>query len=94
MNDLFEDTKAIVIFLLGAIMTLLSWIGRQHLREFSEFKKNSASEIHDLKENSVTREELAKTLTQMREDRFQMHRENREELRYIRQRVDGIADRQ
>jgi Tfp pilus assembly protein PilO len=83
MNELLNDTKAIFIVLLGAFMSLLAWMGRREQKR-----------IDDLKENSVTREELAKTLTQMREDRLQMHRENREELRYIRERVDGIADRQ
>lgn len=64
-------------------MALLTWLGRLQIRR-----------IDDLERNSVTREELSTTLTQMREDRLQMHRENREELRYIRERVDGIADRQ
>lgn len=37
--------------------------------------------------NHVTREELDKTITRM-------HVENRENLEYIRERVDTIADRQ
>lgn len=64
-------------------MALLAWLGKRQIKR-----------IDDLEEDSVTREELSKTLTQMREDRLQMHRENREELKYIRERVDGIADRQ
>jgi hypothetical protein len=83
MNELLSDTKAVLIFLLGAVMTLLSWIGRRQVKR-----------IDDLEETAVTRDELARTLAQMREDRLQMHQENREELRYIRERVDGIADRQ
>ena len=64
-------------------MAVLTWLGRRQI-----------SRIDRLEAASVTREELAKTLAQMREDRLQMHRENREELRYIRERVDGIADRE
>lgn len=64
-------------------MTMMTWFG-----------KRQVSRIDRLEAASVTRDELAKTLAQMREDRLQMHRENREELRYIRERVDGIADRQ
>lgn len=83
MNEFLSDTKAVFLFLLGAFMSLLAWMGRREQKR-----------IDDLKENSVTRKELAETLRQMRDDRIRMHQENREELRYIRERVDGIADRQ
>jgi hypothetical protein len=79
MNELLDDTKSVLLFLMGAVMTLFGWIGKRALNRLDE---------------CVTRDELTKTLSQMREDRLQMHRENREELRYIRERVDGIADRQ
>lgn len=83
MNEILSDVKSIILWLVGALMALLTW-----------FIKRQDKRIEDLERGSVTREELAQTLTQMREDRLQMHRENREELRYIRERVDGIADRQ
>lgn len=83
MNEFFGDAKSIILGLFGALMALGTWLGRREVKR-----------IDDLERNSVTRDELSKTLTQMREDRLQMHRENREELRYIRERVDGIADRQ
>lgn len=83
MSEIFDDAKSIILALFGALMGLMLWFGRREVRRIDELEKHS-----------VTRDELAKTLTQMREDRLQMHRENREELRYIRERVDGIADRQ
>lgn len=83
MNEVFDDVKSVLLFLIGAVMSLLTWIGRRQVNR-----------IDRLESSSVTRDELAKTLAQMREDRKQMHQENREELRYIRERVDGIADRQ
>lgn len=83
MNEFNGDSKSIILWLFGAIMALLTWLGKRQVKR-----------IDDLERTSVSREELAKTLTQMREDRLQMHKENREELRYIRDRVDGIADRQ
>jgi cell division protein FtsB len=83
VNDLFPEAKTVFMWLLGVVMALLAWIGKRQIRR-----------IDDLERQSVTREELSQTLKQMREDRLQMHRENREELRYIRDRVDGIADRQ
>lgn len=83
MNEILDDAKSVVLWLIGALMAVLTWLGRRQI-----------SRIDRLEAASVTREELAKTLAQMREDRLQMHRENREELRYIRERVDGIADRE
>ncbi len=83
MNEIIDDTKSIILCLFGVIMALLTW-----------FAKRQDSRIERLEQRSVTRDELAETLNQMRDARQQMHRENREELRYIRERVDGIADRQ
>lgn len=83
MNELFNDAKSVVLWLLGALMALLTWWG-----------KRQTNRIDDLERESVTRKELAETLTQMREDRWRMHEQNTSELRYIRERVDGIADRQ
>jgi hypothetical protein len=90
MTELLSDAKTVVLWLLGALMAMLTWLGKRQINR-----------IDRLEATSVTREDLAKTLAQMREDRLQMHedrlqmhRENREELRYIRERVDGIADRQ
>lgn len=83
MSEIFADAKSIILSLFGALVGLMLWLGRREVRR-----------IDDLEKQSVTRDELSKTLNQMRDDRLQMHRENREELRYIRERVDGIADRQ
>lgn len=83
MNELIDDTKSILLWLLGGVMALLSWIGRRQVRR-----------IDQLEASSVTREELVRTIAQMRDDRQQMHNENKEEFRYIRNRLDGIADRQ
>lgn len=82
MSELF-DAKSVVLFLFGVLMTIGTWwIKRQDKR------------IDNLEKESVTREELAQTLAQMRDDRWRMHEQNTSELRYIRNRVDGIADRQ
>lgn len=83
MNEIFDDAKSIVLWLFGGVMALLTWLGRREIKR-----------IDTLERESVTRKELAETLTQMREDRWRMHEQNASELRYIRERVDGIADRQ
>lgn len=90
MNDLLNDAKGVLIALIGAVTSLLLWMGRREVQRIDAHSQR----IDALEEQSVRRDELAKTLAQMREDRLQMHRENREELKYIRERVDGIADRQ
>lgn len=82
MNDPF-DWKELAIYLGGVLMTIFGFITK---------RLHERVDKHEI--SHVTRDEFAKTLAQMREDRLQMHRENREELRYIRERVDGIADQQ
>lgn len=83
MNELLSDAKTIILGLVAAGLSLITFFGRRELKR-----------LDTIEEQYVTRDELAETLSQMRDDRMQMHRENREELRYIRERVDGIADRQ
>jgi cell division protein FtsB len=83
MNEIIGDAKSAIIWLLGVVMALLAWLGKRQINR-----------IDSLERESVTRKELAETLTQMREDRQQMHSENKAEFRYIRERVDAIADRQ
>lgn len=64
-------------------MALLAWIG-----------KRLHDRVDQHEREHVTREELTATITQFREDRKLMHEENRENLQYIRERVDTIVDRQ
>lgn len=44
-------------------------------------------------DSMVTREELDKAITQIREERVRMHQENTDALQYIRERVDALVDR-
>jgi hypothetical protein len=83
MNDLLSDTKAIVWWLFGALTAVFTWFLRRQDRR-----------IEKLEAQYVTREELDRNMTQMRQDRLRMHDENRESLQYIRERVDTIIDRQ
>lgn len=83
MSEIFSDAKSVVLWLFGVLMGLMAWLG-----------KRQVTRIDDLEKQGVTREELSEALTQLREDRLCMHNENRDELRYIRNRLDGIADRQ
>lgn len=78
MND-YPDFKSIALWLLTIVMAIFGYLGKR---------------LHERVDNSVSRAELEKTLGEMRDDRLRMHNENREELRYIRDRVDDISDRQ
>lgn len=83
MNELLSDAKTVLLWLFGAIMALLAWFGKRQIKR-----------IDDLERDSVTRKEFAAVMDHSRQDRQRMHDENRAELQYIRERVDGIADRQ
>ena len=45
MNELFPDVRAIALWLLGAIVTILGFFGRRHLKEYDEFKKGAISRV-------------------------------------------------
>lgn len=80
MNEFLNDAKSVILALLGIIVSLLGWHSRRQV-----------ARIDALEANYVTREELKETLKQMREDRQRMHDENREDLHYIRQRLDDMS---
>jgi hypothetical protein len=88
VNELFTPSNAITA-LLGLLVTLLGWVFNRHV-ERTDARLDGLDE--QLKE-SVTRAELDKTITQMREDRLRMHEENREDLHYIRERIDVMSNR-
>lgn len=67
----------------GVAVILFGWIG-----------KRLHDRVDTLEKDSVSREELNETLEQMRSDRERMHKENREDLHYIRGRVDTLIDGQ
>lgn len=43
MNELLPDAKTFVLWLFGLVMTLFTFIGRRHLKEFDELKKNAVT---------------------------------------------------
>lgn len=66
----------------GIAMAALGWLFKRHVNRVDELEKNA-----------VTHTQLGDALKQMREDRLRMHEENREDLAYIRERLDSIVDR-
>lgn len=89
MNELLTP-HSIITALLGLLVTLLGWIFNRHV-ERTDARLDGLDE--SLKE-TVTREELDKTIQQNREDRQRMHEENREDLHYIRARLDAMSRQQ
>jgi hypothetical protein len=74
---------------LTALIAIGAWLFKRHV-----------SRVDQIEEDYVTREELDKTITQlrderedMREDGLRMHQENSKSLQYIRERVDSLVDR-
>lgn len=83
MNELLQDTKAVILGLLALLMGLITFLGKRELKRLAAIEANY-----------VTRHELSETLKVLREDQQRMHAENRADMRYIRARVDTIGDRQ
>lgn len=81
-TDLLADTKAVILWLLGVIVGLLTWSG-----------KRLYSKVEDLEKTAVTKEHFERTIQQMRDDRATMHAENRETARESREMLGRIHDR-
>lgn len=78
MNDPF-DWKELAIYLGGLVMTIIGYFTKR---------------LHEQVGKSVTREELAVVIARIEGGQERRHVENREEFKYIRDRIDSIADRQ
>lgn len=83
MNELLSDAKTVILGLLAAGLSLLTFFGKRQLKR-----------LDTIEDEYVTRDQLSETLQQLRDDRQRMHNENRTDLQYIRERVDSISDRQ
>lgn len=83
MNDLLPDAKTAFMWLLGALVTLLTWLG-----------KGLHSRVTRLERGSITRPEFKTALDEFRQERREMHAENRETLSRIHERVDQLWERE
>lgn len=82
MNELLEP-KAVISWLFAAVVALGAF-----------FLRRMHNHIDDLRKNAVTREELKEVLDRIDKQRETMHAQNREDLHYIRERVDSLVDRE
>lgn len=46
MNDLFADPKAVAIALLGALVAVLTYLGRDALKRLTELERNSVDKSY------------------------------------------------
>lgn len=66
MNDLLTDPKSLALTFLGALMALLTWIGKGALRRIEELEKNAVTRPYvDQKheENRATLSEIKAAVT-------------------------------
>ncbi len=87
MND---DPKSFVALICAALFGIVTFFTRRTVQSWdTRITALEAKQVF-----SVSRDDLAHTLREMRDDRIRMHQENTDQLRYIRERVDSIIDRQ
>lgn len=77
MNEVSDLLKTGLFFLAALVVGFVGWFG-----------KRNSERIDSLEKCVVTRQELEKTLTQMREDRMEQHHENRAYLERIEHKID------
>jgi hypothetical protein len=58
VNELLSDAKTVVLGLLGLLMTLFAFIGRRHLKEFDELKRNAVSRAEVERMHEENRDKL------------------------------------
>lgn len=78
MNDLFNDPKAIALWLLAALMSLLGWVVNKHVKR-----------LEALEGTAVRKEELK----QLRTDMDRRHTENSAKLDNIDKGITGTHRR-
>jgi hypothetical protein len=77
VNELFDDAKAVAVWLGGFVLGVFYWIFARHLRQFDELKKNA-----------MTKEEFREALNEIREERRMNHAQNSAKLDLALEKLD------
>lgn len=95
-----EDTKSIAVWLLGALVGILTWIGKRQINRLSELEKKLDAEKEIANKMYVTRRELKETIErivaerrEMTDERREMHKQNTDSLNRIHARLDELWKR-
>lgn len=76
--EVLLDIKAIALWLLGVVVTLIAWIGTRNIRR-----------LDDLEKTAATKEEFRIALDEVREERRIHHQENGQKLDRIAEKIDA-----
>jgi hypothetical protein len=88
MNEAYELLKWLGGIAVLTAMSIIGYFIREQLRENKVLLQRHGERLDGFDRCFVTREELEKTLTQMRADRLEHHHENRASLERIEHKID------
>lgn len=82
MNELLSDTKSIILGLFAVVMSLITFIGKNHLKR-----------LRALEASAVRRQELTQLREDIKHDRQEMHQANQDKLNRIDETVTATHRR-
>lgn len=89
MNDLPTDPKTFAQAITMGALGLFFWFFKRHVTHFAQLR----GRVEKLRETSVSRKELTDIFNQLREDRLNMHQENKEAIQSLILALDRVHDR-
>lgn len=82
MNEILADPKSIILGLLTVLMSIITWIGKDHMKR-----------LRALEADAVRRGDLEKLREDIKQDRLEMHHENQDKLDRIDETVTSTHQR-
>lgn len=89
---MFDDLKNIVTGLLTAVTGLFLWIGKREIHRIDKVNAR-VDQLDEKMDKFLTKDEFTNTISVWRDERREMHEENRNTLRRIHERVDSLWER-
>lgn len=82
MNEILSDTKSIILGLLAVLMSIITWIGKDHMKR-----------LRALEADAVRKGDLEQLREDIKQDRLAMHQENTDKLDRIDETVTSTHQR-
>lgn len=82
MNEILADPKSIILGLLAVLMSIITWIGKDHMKR-----------LRALEADAVRKADLEKLRKDIKQDRLSMHHENQNKLDRIDDTVTATHER-
>lgn len=73
---------------LGSWIAVTGWVSRRFVKQVDEHE----TRLGTLERVSITRDSFENYVKQLRDERFNMHKENKDSIKELRDSIDGLRD--